>query len=151
MVLFWLFKSIFFCHFLNWRSFVLSLLGEHSSWVSNVGQYDNQRRHCHYVWILYHCWSTWWYQYKLQYNFLNPAPSWVEIYQLLYPISPTGVEFNELVANFKVLLGNFYWPFLIIMLTPALRLMLVGHWGQIMKDTVGYLQCSVTNKRVTFN
>merc|ERR1712029_1016475 len=25
--------------------------------------------------------------------------------------------------------------FLIIMLTPALRLMLVGHWGQIMKDT----------------
>merc|ERR1712240_779268 len=31
--------------------------------------------------------------------------------------------------------GNFYWPFLIIMLTPALRLMLVGHWGQIMKDT----------------
>merc|ERR1712029_825056 len=31
--------------------------------------------------------------------------------------------------------GNFYWPFLVIMLTPAIRLMLVGHWGQIMKDT----------------
>ena len=77
------------------------------------------------------------YQYELQYNFLNPAP-WVEI----YPISLGGVGFDELVANLKVLLGNFYWPFLIIMLTPALRLMLVGHWGQIMKDTVGYLQCN---------
>merc|ERR1711988_371205 len=31
--------------------------------------------------------------------------------------------------------GNFYWPFLVIMLSPALRLMLVGHWAQIMKDT----------------
>merc|ERR1712241_1055530 len=31
--------------------------------------------------------------------------------------------------------GKFYWPFLVIMLSPALRLMLVGHWGQIMKDT----------------
>jgi len=31
--------------------------------------------------------------------------------------------------------GKFYWPFLIIMLTPAIRLMLVGHWGQILKDT----------------
>ena len=35
------------------------------------------------------------------------------------------------------LAGEFYWPFLVIMLTPALRLLLVGHWGQIMKDTVG--------------
>ena len=34
------------------------------------------------------------------------------------------------------LAGEFYWPFLVIMLTPALRLLLVGHWGQIMKDTV---------------
>ena len=33
--------------------------------------------------------------------------------------------------------GKFYWPFLVIMLTPAIRLMLVGHWGQILKDTVG--------------
>jgi len=33
------------------------------------------------------------------------------------------------------LAGEFYWPFLVIMLTPALRLLLVGHWGQIMKDT----------------
>ena len=32
--------------------------------------------------------------------------------------------------------GEFYWPFLVIMVTPAIRLMLVGHWGQIMKDTV---------------
>ena len=32
--------------------------------------------------------------------------------------------------------GKFYWPFLVIMLSPALRLMLVGHWAQIMKDTV---------------
>ena len=32
--------------------------------------------------------------------------------------------------------GNFYWPFLVIMVTPALRLMLVGHWGQIVKNTV---------------
>merc|ERR1719471_978044 len=31
--------------------------------------------------------------------------------------------------------GEFYWPFLVIMLSPALRLMLVGHWGQIVKDT----------------
>jgi len=31
--------------------------------------------------------------------------------------------------------GEFYWPFLVIMVTPAIRLMLVGHWGQIMKDT----------------
>jgi len=31
--------------------------------------------------------------------------------------------------------GKFYWPFLVIMLSPALRLMLVGHWAQIMKDT----------------
>ena len=34
--------------------------------------------------------------------------------------------------------GKFYWPFLIIMLTPAIRLMLVGHWGQILKDTVSF-------------
>merc|ERR1719384_413303 len=31
--------------------------------------------------------------------------------------------------------GKFYWPFLVIMLSPALRLMLVGPWAQIMKDT----------------
>jgi len=31
--------------------------------------------------------------------------------------------------------GKFYWPFLVIMLSPALRLMLVGHWAQILKDT----------------
>merc|ERR1719151_328270 len=31
--------------------------------------------------------------------------------------------------------GKFYWPFLVIMISPALRLMLVGHWAQIMKDT----------------
>ena len=34
--------------------------------------------------------------------------------------------------------GEFYWPFLVIMVTPAIRLMLVGHWGQIMKDTVSH-------------
>ena len=34
--------------------------------------------------------------------------------------------------------GKLYWPFLIIMLTPAIRLMLVGHWGQILKDTVSF-------------
>ena len=39
----------------------------------------------------------------------------------------------------KLFAGNFYWPYLVIMITPALRLMLVGHWGQIVKDTVRQL------------
>lgn len=31
--------------------------------------------------------------------------------------------------------GNFYWPFLCIVITPALRVLLVGHWAQVLKDT----------------
>jgi len=31
--------------------------------------------------------------------------------------------------------GMFYWPFLCIMVTPVLRVLLVGHWAQVMKDT----------------
>lgn len=34
-----------------------------------------------------------------------------------------------------VLDGQFYWPFLVVLLTPVLRVMLVGHWAQVMKDT----------------
>jgi len=30
---------------------------------------------------------------------------------------------------------KFYWPFLVLMLTPVIRIMLVGHWAQVMKDT----------------
>merc|ERR1711902_445067 len=30
---------------------------------------------------------------------------------------------------------KFYWPFLVVMLTPVIRIMLVGHWAQVMKDT----------------
>jgi len=31
--------------------------------------------------------------------------------------------------------NKFYWPFLVLMLTPVIRIMLVGHWAQVMKDT----------------
>merc|ERR1711936_441588 len=31
--------------------------------------------------------------------------------------------------------NQFYWPFLVILITPVLRIMLVGHWAQVMKDT----------------
>merc|ERR1712168_1175998 len=31
--------------------------------------------------------------------------------------------------------NKFYWPFLGILITPVLRIMLVGHWAQVMKDT----------------
>merc|ERR1719430_589568 len=31
--------------------------------------------------------------------------------------------------------NKFYWPFLVVMLTPVIRIMLVGHWAQVMKDT----------------
>jgi len=31
--------------------------------------------------------------------------------------------------------GSFYWPFLCIFLTPALRVLVIGHWAQLMKDT----------------
>jgi len=31
--------------------------------------------------------------------------------------------------------NQFYWPFLVVMLTPLIRIMLVGHWAQVMKDT----------------
>jgi len=31
--------------------------------------------------------------------------------------------------------NQFYWPFLVILLTPMIRIMLVGHWAQVMKDT----------------
>jgi len=31
--------------------------------------------------------------------------------------------------------GNFYWPFLAIVVTPMLRVLLIGHWAQVMKDT----------------
>jgi len=29
----------------------------------------------------------------------------------------------------------FYWPFLCIVLTPALRILFIGHWAQVMKET----------------
>merc|ERR1712115_620795 len=35
----------------------------------------------------------------------------------------------------SVLDGKFYWPFLVVLLTPALRVLLIGHWAQVMKDT----------------
>jgi len=35
----------------------------------------------------------------------------------------------------SVLDGKFYWPFLVVLLTPALRVVLKGHWAQVMKDT----------------
>merc|ERR1719167_496 len=31
--------------------------------------------------------------------------------------------------------NQFYWPLLVVMLTPLIRIMLVGHWAQVMKDT----------------
>lgn len=31
--------------------------------------------------------------------------------------------------------GSFYWPFLAIVATPLLRVLLIGHWAQVMKDT----------------
>merc|ERR1712141_425577 len=31
--------------------------------------------------------------------------------------------------------GKFYWPFLAIVITPMLRVLLIGHWAQVMKDT----------------
>merc|ERR1712113_874828 len=31
--------------------------------------------------------------------------------------------------------GKFYWPFLAIVITPILRVLLIGHWAQVMKDT----------------
>jgi len=31
--------------------------------------------------------------------------------------------------------GNLYWPFLAIVITPVLRVLLIGHWAQVAKDT----------------
>lgn len=31
--------------------------------------------------------------------------------------------------------GKFFWPFLVMILTPLLRIQLLGHWAQVMKDT----------------
>jgi len=31
--------------------------------------------------------------------------------------------------------NKFYWPFLVVLITPIIRIMLVGHWAQVMKDT----------------
>jgi len=31
--------------------------------------------------------------------------------------------------------GTFYWPFMVLMLTPTLRILFIGHWAQVMIDT----------------
>lgn len=31
--------------------------------------------------------------------------------------------------------GNFFWPFIVMLITPLLRIQLLGHWAQVMKDT----------------
>jgi len=38
-------------------------------------------------------------------------------------------------AMITALDGKFYWPFLAIVMTPVLRVLLIGHWAQVMKDT----------------
>merc|ERR1712045_284396 len=38
-------------------------------------------------------------------------------------------------ATITALDGKFYWPFLAIVVTPMLRVLLIGHWAQVMKDT----------------
>ena len=44
--------------------------------------------------------------------------------------------FNSLSLHSPYFPDKFYWPFLVVMLTPVIRIMLVGHWAQVMKDTV---------------
>lgn len=31
--------------------------------------------------------------------------------------------------------GNYFWPFNIIIITPVIRLLIIGHWAQIVKET----------------
>jgi len=31
--------------------------------------------------------------------------------------------------------GDFFWPFLVMIITPLLRIQILGHWAQVMKDT----------------
>ena len=35
--------------------------------------------------------------------------------------------------------GFFYWPYLILWLQPAIRVMLIGHWGYHLENIVGFL------------
>lgn len=35
----------------------------------------------------------------------------------------------------SALSGWFYWPLLILIISPAVKIMLIGHWAQVMKDT----------------
>jgi hypothetical protein len=35
---------------------------------------------------------------------------------------------------------KFYWPFLVLFILPAIRIFLIGHWGQVLEIQVGGLQ-----------
>jgi hypothetical protein len=34
--------------------------------------------------------------------------------------------------------GQYYWPFSIILITPVFRLLITGHWAQIIQESVGF-------------
>ena len=37
----------------------------------------------------------------------------------------------------------FYWPFLVLFILPAIRIFLIGHWGQVLESQVGELNLSI--------
>jgi hypothetical protein len=32
--------------------------------------------------------------------------------------------------------GNYFWPFNVIIITPIIRLLIIGHWAQVIEETV---------------
>ena len=32
--------------------------------------------------------------------------------------------------------GHFYWPYLVLCLLPAIKIFLIGHWGQVLEQQV---------------
>ena len=32
---------------------------------------------------------------------------------------------------------EFYWPYLVLFLLPCIRILLIGHWGQVLEHQVG--------------
>ena len=47
------------------------------------------------------------------------------------------VMFGYFFAN-GLLNDYFYWPYLVAFILPAIRIFLIGHWGQHLERTVSY-------------
>ena len=63
----------------------------------------------------------------------------------LWPVAPY-IGTDHLFSSTKYSLDKFYWPFLVVLITPIIRIMLVGHWAQVMKDTVRSLNYQIINR-----